>query len=190
MAVENQRMNKGVTALVDNWEEWSIALKAGDKTSQDWAKAAAGCTKAVADLVGASEELELPTEFFESEKNLALIEEASKGSEKAINELGFAVAAAQIQMVEFNSTMTDINGNAVKLDQFEKWKTTLINGIDTVQNKLDSLSVGQDIGAELGTDWVGALNEMAIATEMSVDEMNSLLNSMGVQAEVTTKEVP
>jgi hypothetical protein len=28
------------------------------------------------------------------------------------------------------------------------------------------LSVGHDIGEDLGTKWVGALNEMAIATEM------------------------
>jgi hypothetical protein len=31
---------------------------------------------------------------------------------------------------------------------------------------------------------------MAIATNMSVEEMNSMLNSMGVKADVTTKDVP
>nr|DAG21637.1 MAG TPA: alpha-2-macroglobulin receptor-associated protein precursor [Caudoviricetes sp.] len=32
----------------------------------------------------------------------------------------------------------------------------------------------------MDSDWVESLNKMALATNMSVDEMNSLLNQMGV----------
>jgi hypothetical protein len=38
----------------------------------------------------------------------------------------------------------------------------------------------------MGKDWVKALNEMAYTTGMSVDEMKSMLNEMGVEADVTT----
>lgn len=38
--------------------------------------------------------------------------------------------------------------------------------------------------------WVQSLNQMAIATGMSVDEMNALLNSLGVQAKVDVIDVP
>ena len=80
--------------LVDNWEDWQKELKKTDKTSQDWAKAAQECTKTIADLVGASADLELPEDFFEAEDNLKLLEEAAKGSEEAINKLGVVVAKA------------------------------------------------------------------------------------------------
>jgi kynureninase len=87
-------MNKGVSDLVDNWEDWQKELKKTDKTAQDWVKAAQECTKTIADLVGASADLELPEDFFESEDNLKLLEEAAKGSEEAINKLGVVVAKA------------------------------------------------------------------------------------------------
>jgi hypothetical protein len=87
-------MNKGVSSMVDNWSDWRTELRKTDKTSKDWAKAAAGCTKAIADLVGASEDLELPDSFFDSEENMKLLDQAAQGSEEAINKLGLAVAAA------------------------------------------------------------------------------------------------
>jgi hypothetical protein len=103
-------MNKGVEDLVNNWSDWSKELKKGDKTSRDWAKAAAACTKTIADLVGASEDLELPDDFFDSEENMRLLEEASKGSAEAINKLGIVVASAQIKMMQFQDGMTNISG--------------------------------------------------------------------------------
>jgi hypothetical protein len=74
LTIENQRMNVGVANMVNNWETWSEELKKADKTSRDWAWAASECTAAIADLVGASEDLELPAEFFESAENMLLLE--------------------------------------------------------------------------------------------------------------------
>ena len=190
LAVENQRMNKGVESLVENWEEWGEELRKGDKTSRDWAKAAAATTKAIADLVGASEDLELPDDFFDSAHNMELLEQAAKGSAEAINELGVIVAAAQVEMMNFQAGMTNAEGNLIEQSQFDTWKNTVMSGITELQNSLDGLKMGDNIYEKLGGDnWVAALNEMAIATGMSVDQMNSLLNSMGVQAEVEVKSV-
>ena len=191
LAVENQRMNKGVADLVDNWEGWKKELKSNDKTSRDWAKAAAACTKTIADLVGASEDLELPNEFFDSADNMKLLDEAAQGSEEAINKLGLAVAAAQVQMMEFQTGMTNIDGKLIDETAFNGWRDTVLAGITDLQNALDGVSVGDNVYEKLGgDDWVNALNEMAVATNMSVEQMNSMLNSMGVQAEVTTTDVP
>jgi hypothetical protein len=82
--------------------------------------------------------------------------------------------------------------NDVEFDasNFSTWQWTVINGISNVQNALDSVSVGDNIYEQLGGDkWVDALNQMAIATSMSVEEMNSLLNSMGVDAEVEVHSI-
>lgn len=191
LAIQNQRMNKGVSDLVDNWEDWQKELKKTDKTSQDWVKAAQKCTKTIADLVGASADLELPEDFFESEDNLKLLEEAAKGSEKAINKLGVVVAKAQVQMMQFQDGMTSADGKTpIKQDEFDTWKNTILTGIDELQNSLSDLTIGDNVYEQLGGDkWIAALNEMAIATKMSVDDMNALLNSMGVQAEVEVKSV-
>ena len=192
LAVQNQRMNKGVSTLHENWKDWSKELKKSDKTTQDWAKAASETTKAIADLVGTSEDLELPPEFFDSAENMELVSQAAKGNEDAINKLGLAVAAAQVQMIEFQNGMRDENGFLVGEMAFNRWKDTVSEGITNLQNELSGLSIGDNVYEQLGgDDWVHALNEMAMATGMSVEEMNSMLNSMGVQTEVstTTKKV-
>ena len=191
LAVENARMNKGLETLVDNWDDWGKALKSSDKTTQDWAEAAVGCTDAIIDLVGASADLELPASFFENADNLALIEEAAKGSEDAINKLGIAVAQAQVEMMEWNNSMVtenlDGSFSSVSLDQFTTWKDTVLAGIADVQSNLSNIKIGDNIYEQLGgADWVNALNSMAQATSMSVDQMQGLLNSMSVQADVTT----
>jgi hypothetical protein len=183
-------MNKGVETLVGNWEDWKKELKSGNKTSRDWAKAAADCTKVIADLVGASEDLELPADFFDSADNMKLLEQAANGSEKAINQLGIAVAKAQVSMMSFQEGMTNLTGEAIDATAFDSWKTTILTGITSLQEAVaNGLAVGTDVTELLGKDdWVTALNEMAAATNMSVDEMNSMLNSLGVEANVEVAE--
>lgn len=191
MAVQNQRMNKGVVSLHNNWKKWDKELRKTDRTTEDWANAAAEATTAIADLVGASEDLELPEDFFdEGTGNLELLEKAANGDTLAINQLGIAVANAQISMMQFQEGMTDISGNLIDTNQFQTWKDTLSSGLDNLQSQLSSLSVGDDVYAQLGgDDWVNALNQMAVATGMSVQEMNDMLNSMGVQAKVDVVDV-
>jgi hypothetical protein len=70
-------MNKGVEELSENWEDWSKELKTSNKGTVGYAKTVNELTKVVADLTGAAEDLELPEDFFESEKNLELIGQAA-----------------------------------------------------------------------------------------------------------------
>lgn len=194
LAVQNQRMNRGIITLAENWEDWSKTLKASDKTTLDWAKAAVECTAAIADLVGASEDLELPEEFFNTD-NMALLEAAINGDIDAINRLGAAVASEQVKLLQFNDAMASLaletmEANGVQIDvgfdfgeQFEADKQYIL---DT----LDSMKAGSmEAGTAMGDDWVAALNRMALATGMSVEQMNSILGSMGVQAKVETTYV-
>ena len=115
LAVQNQRMNKGMITLAENWKDWSKALKASDKTTLDWAEAAIECTAAIADLVGASEDLELPDEFFNIE-NMELLEAAMNGDINAVDRLGAAVASEQIKLLEFNGAMASLALETMKAD--------------------------------------------------------------------------
>ena len=193
LAIKNQRMNKGVSSLVDNWKDWKKQLKATDKTTQDYADAVVDCTEAIADLVGASKDLELPDEFFNNE-NMALIERALQGDVEAINQLGAAVAYATVDTLEFQASLAELatstwieNGLEIDVtldhEQFDLDKNTVLTGIEAIKN--GSISAGEAMDGE----WVAALNRMALATGMSVEEMNGLLGSLGVQAKVDTTYV-
>lgn len=195
MAVKNQRMNKGVSSLVDNWKDWKKQLSATDKLTEDYAKAVVDCTKAIADLVGASSDLELPDKFFNT-KNMALLEQAVKGDIDAINALGAEVAWFTVDALEFNKGFADLaselesfNGfdiskidlsDVLNADKFDADKNLVLQGITDIKNGL--ITEGQGMTDE----WVAALNRMAVTTGMSVEEMNGLLGSLGVQAKVET----
>lgn len=67
-------------------------------------------------------------------------------------------------------------------------------GITTIQDKLGELEAGASLADILGGDdlaetWVDDLNQLAIATGMTVDEMNGLLSEIGLTANVETTDV-
>lgn len=196
LAVKNQRMNKGVKSLTDNWEEWKKELNKTDKLTTDYADAVVDVTAAIADLVGACDDLELPDEFFNDE-NMKLIEKAANGDVAAINKLGAAVAETTVEAMTFQQSLADLAITTWELNdldvtpelrddwvtQFETDKDTVLAGIQQI--KSGAISSGDAMDAE----WVAALNRMALATGMSVEEMNGLLGSLGVQAKVETTYV-
>ena len=194
MAIKNQRMNKGVQSLNDNWKDWKKQLSSSNKLTQDYADALVDCTAAIADLVGASQDLELPDEFFTAE-NFELIEKAMRGDVDAINSLGLEVGTVTVQAMEFNAAFGELisqletwDGEEIDItlneQQFLADQELVLQGIEDIKNGVISADQA------MSDDWVAALNRMAMATGMSVEEMNGLLGSLGVQAKVETTYVP
>ena len=66
-------MNEGIQDLQKNWEDWETELKKGDKTTSDYVKTIRDLTKDIAKLIGHTEDLSLPQEFFDDAENLELI---------------------------------------------------------------------------------------------------------------------
>ena len=197
LAIQNQRMAKGLDTLTKNWEDWSDALQEVNKGSVDYINAAQDLTKCIADLVGAEEGLDLSKEFFDSAENMEYLAQAAEGDIDAVNRLGIAVAQDLVSQMEplkeFSGLdFSDADGEQAwynMVDSFNQAKDTVIGGLENLQANLDSVGFGENVYDQLGgADWVNALNEMAAATGMSVEQMNSMLNSMGVQTDVTTIE--
>jgi hypothetical protein len=197
LAIQNQRMNKGLATLASNWVDLEKEIRAEDKTTTDYAKAAAELTDVIKDLVGATGDFELPDDFFETEENLKLIEEAANGSTDAINKLGLITAAHAVDMLEYSDLSHTFYNDAgekmegtwsITAEQFLNAKNVISEGIESLQSQLSSLSPGDAIEG-MGAEWIQAMNDMALATNMSVEEMNSMLNQMGVSANVTTVNV-
>ena len=206
LAIANQRLNKGVKSLHDNWKDWSKVLKQSDHTTMDYATTLNDAMEALADLTGTLDVANIPLEFLDNttesgQKHLDLLGRAAKGDVNAINQLGVALGEAAIKAMEFNESLVQsaIDGGmldeAFDLTTFNNYRNEVLEGITALQEAVQNgtLTAGQNITDLMngtGQSWVESLNQMAIATGMSVDEMNSLLNQLGVQAKVDVVEVP
>ena len=196
MAIANQRMNKGIDTLSDNFEDWTKKLKTATRGSMDYAEVAAEVEGALKDLLGLSDNFELPEGFLDSKENLKLLEEAANGSQLAINKLGIQMVKGAMDITSWNQALIDAyNATAATDEKFTMDMQTAFDtanaGMQAIQDNIVALTNGSMTlsqaldGVDLNEeDWIKSLNEMAVATGMSVEEMRSMLNSMGVRANV------
>ena len=203
LAVANQRMNRGVATLNDNWKDWSKVLKKADKTTADYAKTLNDAHEALADLVGAVDAGSIPIDFLDATtesgaEHLEWMARAAEGDAQAINLLGSALAITQVKGMQFSQSMAQAYADAFKFDvaevesRFAAAQTIVTDAMQQIHNAINSGLSNEEIQAKIdgmGSGWINALNEMAMATGMSVDEMNSLLNQLGVQAKVDVADV-
>ena len=185
LTIRNQRMNAGVTELNANFKDWKKTIKESNKLSQDYATAIDNTAKALRNLVGASDNASISAEFIE--EHLADLERAADGDTDAIARLGNELARAQIDALSFSDAIDVLGSSSAALDQFTNWKDTILTGIDELYTKLSTLEDGANLSDTLGDDWITALNKMAEATHMSVEDMQGMLNSLGVQGVVNTE---
>lgn len=215
MAIANQRLNKGIQELSENWEDWSKTLKSSDKTTQDYAEALTDLSDAVTEIVGWYEDLNLTSEFVE--ENMDLIGEAAEGNSTAILQLGAAVAETAVREAELNQATYDavgpytsqaqvVNGTANAFEQlwskmaagttaaqaFASVQNNVAAGFNTISASMTALQNGSSLADVFGSkkdlnDWVANLNAYASATQMTADQMNQMLGSVGVTANVTTE---
>ena len=198
MTIANQRMNKGINTLSDSLEDWKETLKTAKKGDADWAKTISEVEAAVKDLIGATDDFELPDDFLDAPENMKLLEKAADGNLYAINQLGNELTAASIKMMEFDITLADafeeLTGNKLTAENFENIKNSVLDGLTAIHDNLKALTDGtMTLDEALGgsaESWIKSLNDMALATGMSVEEMNATLNQAGVQAHVDVIDVP
>lgn len=203
LAIANERMNKGVKTLYDNWEKWSKTLKTANKASQEYAEALNDANEALADLTGAVDGASIPLDFLDNTtvdgaKHLNWMTQAAKGNTQAINNLGAALAAAQAKELKFKEytkdvTTVKIDGTMVDLKdletKFNQAKSIFMDFMDGYQSAVaNGTTAAQSYIDNAGQDWINALNEMALATDMTTEEMQAMLNEMGVDAELTVTE--
>lgn len=204
LAIANQRMNKGVDALSDNLENWTKKLKKATKGSMDYAEVATEVEGALKDLLGLTDNFVIPDDFLDSADNLELLKKAADGDQVAINKLGVSVIKSTMDLSTWNSALIASYNSLAATDdtmsQFsmsmeeayesaDKGMTAILNNITALTNGTMTLSEALST-VDLDEDsWVESLNQMAIATGMSVEEMRATLNSLGVQANIRVDHV-
>lgn len=164
VAVASMRLSRGAETIGENWEDWNKVLK--DTTDPAYSETINELKDAVADLTNSS------AEYISNDTitdHLSEIQAAAKGDTAALWELQQAVANDYLV-----SLGIDMDDAQVK------------TAVDDVNNYLATLNPNDlQVGAVLNDDtFINRLNQLAIQTKMSTDEMAKYLGSLGMDAEL------
>ena len=206
MAVETFRFSKQLEKLENVVKDNIANIKAAEKNNLEYYESLGEVKKALEETFG----LKVSTNFINAD-NIDLIAKAAEGNAEAIKELGLSISKDYVNNLSvatenidafFNETFKATEGLAIgdyvyqSVDEFtnhfNESKSLVLSYIDEIANA--SLNIGDNVAQAIGEEdtqaFVNGLNQMAIATNMSVNEMQSLLTSMGVQAKVEQTWVP
>lgn len=203
MAVANVKFANGLNNLNNVLDDEIDNVKNASKKNLDYYKSLGKITQAINDLYDTDVDADFVAE------NLELIEEAAKGSEKALAELSIAIVKADLNnrktldAVDLNSVGEDVQSAANNLNTaLASYSSNLDNvnaGLAAMQANMADVSgpmtlanalAGCEIGAET---FIASLNRMAIATGQSYAQMEADLAKMGMSMsdfDVTYAEVP
>lgn len=207
MAVANVKFANGLNNLNNVLDDEIDNVKNASKKNLDYYKSLGKITQAINDLYDTDVDADFVAE------NLELIEEAAKGSEKALAELSVAIVKADLNsrktlnavdlssinddavqsaaealnaaLADYSSNLDDVNAGLAAMQA----NMADVSGPMTLANAL----AGCGIGAET---FIASLNSMAIATGQTYAQMEADLAKMGMSmsdfdvdyVEVPTKE--
>lgn len=203
MVVANVKFANGLNNLNNVLDDEIGNVKNASKKNLDYYKSLGKITQAINDLYDTDVDADFVAE------NLELIEEAAKGSEKALAELSVAIVKADLNSrktldaVDLSSVGDDVQTAANNLNTaLASYSSNLDNvnaGLAAMQANMADVSgpttlanalAGCEIGAET---FIASLNSMAIATGQTYAQMEADLAKMGMSMsdfDVTYAEVP
>lgn len=204
MAVANVKFANGLNNLNNVLDDEIDNVKNASKKNLDYYKSLGKITQAINDLYDTDVDADFVAE------NLELIEEAAKGSEKALAELSVAIVKADLNNRKTLDAvdLTSINDDAVQsaaealnaaLADYSSNLDNVNAGLAAMQANMADVSgpmtlanalAGCEIGAET---FIASLNSMAIATGQTYAQMEADLAKMGMSMsdfDVTYAEVP
>ena len=163
------RYKDAVEEIAENYDDWIDVLNNGDMIDQ------AEVIDEIKDSM--SDMLDLPydslsDDFVTDAENLDLMREAANGSEEAYNAL--REAATQDILAQVGLDDTNFQAKFSELDS-------------QIQNGLDNIEIGAYVN---DSQAIQAMNELINSADMTAQQATDLLASMGVDAEVETRQVP
>lgn len=203
MAVANVKFANGLNNLNDVLDDEIGNVKNASKKNLDYYKSLGKITQAINDLYDTDVDADFVAE------NLELIEEAAKGSEKALAELSVAIVKADLNnrktldKVDLNSVSKDIQGAATYLNSaladYSYNLYSINEGLAAMQANMADASGPMTLAAALdgcgikAETFIGSLNRVAVATGQTYAQMEADLAKMGMSMsdfDVTYAEVP
>lgn len=203
MAVANVKFANGLNNLNNVLDDEIDNVKNASKKNLDYYKSLGKITQAINDLYDTDVDADFVAE------NLELIEEAAKGSEKALAELSIAIVKADLNnrktldAVDLNSVGEDVQTAAKYLNSaladYSYNLYSINEGLAAMQANMSDASGPMTLAAALdgcgikAETFIGSLNRMAIATGQTYAQMEADLAKMGMSMsdfDVTYAEVP
>ena len=200
LALNNTRLNSGMQDLISNWKKWKTALTSTDKTTEEYTGTLIDMRACIGSMLGLSEEMtkKLSSSFLDSADTIKLMDRAATGDAKAVEELGFAAARAVTDTMELSEEMKnakedlEIGGETVHPEEFEGRLAEIKNYLGATIDQMRADVINGNIKPGDAIDdasFADKLNEMARLTGMTVQEMQSYLNSLGMEANIETVPV-
>lgn len=203
MAVANVKFANGLNNLNNVLDDEIDNVKNASKKNLDYYKSLGKITQAINDLYDTDVDADFVAE------NLELIEEAAKGSEKALAELSIAIVKADLNnrktldAVDLNSVGEDVQTAAKYLNSaladYSYNLYSINEGLAAMQANMSDASGPMTLAAALdgcgikAETFIGSLNRMAVATGQTYAQMEADLTKMGMSMsdfDVTYAEVP
>lgn len=173
VALANTKLNAGWSEIIDTYDDWTALI---DETTGT-IKATTSDDVATFDKLKASVQKmldvseELPDSFWEDAQTMDLIRQAAEGSTDAIEQLRMLAAEKIVVGLELN----------------ENDEINLLNTIYNLNSEVPNLEVGAYLDdTQFGLALIKIMNDL----NMSTEEMQKVLNSLGWEPEITYKEMP
>lgn len=168
VALYTKKMNKGIEALSEGFEDWSDVLTKSDKASEEYSEAMNGMKSAMSDVLGVSEDF-LSDDFIL--QNMEDIKLAAEGDAAAIDRL--AIAAAQDILINVGFEDEGVKAEVMAL-----------------HNELAGMIPDIQVGATLDDgDFLSKAAQVVETANMTVEEANAYFRALGFEPHFETKEV-
>lgn len=163
VAASIMKMNDGVDALADGFEDWSDILLNSTEGSEEYCEALSNMKDALSDLTGVSDDY-ISRDFIVD--HMEDIEKAATGDADAIDRLKKALADEIIAKIILDNELTPEKAQEV-LDAY--------NALQVPDVEVGVTLTGDD-------EFIAKLNEMILAAGMTAPQVNELLSGMGFSA--------
>lgn len=177
IAAASFRASKGFDEMAETAEEDIKSLKTADKTSLEYADALGNIKKGMSEVLGLNVS-ELSTNFIED--NIQDIEDfvnQTDRADEALENLRIAAAKDIVQNMEINPT----GGKSA-----EEIQSELDSVVEGLAENVPALGIPVDVESD---EYFKTLNQMLASGQITADQANDLLSSIGYDADIGTETV-
>lgn len=174
LSVEIYRMNKGIDALADGFEDWNDIITKSNKESQEYSEAMYHMKQALSDVLDVEPDL-ISSHFVED--HLEEIKKAAEGDADAID----ALRANMDEEIIANITVGQSDDFIANVMEAQNDLNDLITNMD-----IDDIEVGAIIN---DADFIAAANNLVDSASMTADEANAYFAGIGYEPVYSTEDL-
>lgn len=189
MAIAAQRLDRGMKSVNENMDDYKKVIKTADRSSFEFSKTMDDLKKDVADIFNVADGNMFSDTFAEGLLDSEDFKKALDGDIEALNRLR---ASATVDIGD--NIIADLGEQANVLQtEYRNAAGEIVNASFTAQSAWDYvrgvLADGFTLEEINDEKFVESLNQMIQASGMTKEQIQSMLGSMGVSAEVVTSYV-